>query len=186
MWFDGQRQPNTLYVANISRGKDSTAMLRAIQLLGFPLDAIVAVDVWATKDIPAELPPMVAFKDEYDKKVLENFDIPVTRLSALKPRSQNIQVERERERERDDKDNILTYEDIFYRTITPRNMSQHTHTHTHTPRIYGFPQVKGIWCNSYLKMQALQNLEGLCMGSRQETQTGATHTLKPECSTARF
>ena len=101
MWFDGQRQPDTVYVANISRGKDSTAMLRAIQLLGFPLDMIVAVDIWATKDIPAELPPMVAFKDEYDKKCLERFGIPVTRLCAQKPRSQIVKVERERERERE-------------------------------------------------------------------------------------
>ena len=154
MWFDGQRQPDTVYVANISRGKDSTAMLRAIQLLGFPLDMIVAVDIWATKDIPAELPPMVAFKDEYDKKCLERFGIPVTRLCAQKPRSQIVKVERERERAeqhtlicstpnaqqnsmgststdsqrlsvdagaRNSKQNMLTYEDIFYRTITPQN-----------------------------------------------------------------
>jgi len=90
MWFDGIRQPDTLYVANTSRGKDSTAMLRAIQLMGWPLDMIVSVDIWATQDIPAELPPMVAFKDEYDRKVLEWFGVPVTRLCATK---------RERERE---------------------------------------------------------------------------------------
>ena len=96
MWFDGQRQPNTIYVANTSRGKDSTAMLRAIQLLGWPLDMIVSVDIWATQDIPAELPPMVAFKDEYDKKVLDAFGVQVTRLCATK-RSQIGKVERERE-----------------------------------------------------------------------------------------
>ena len=150
MWFDGQRQPDTVYVANISRGKDSTAMLRAIQILGFPLDMIVAVDIWATKDIPAELPPMVAFKDEYDKKCLERFGIPVTRLCAQKPRSQNVKVERAEQHTltcsipnaqqsnteiistdsraqsedvgaRNSKQNMLTYEDIFYRTITPKN-----------------------------------------------------------------
>jgi hypothetical protein len=48
MWFDGIRQPDTLYVASVSRGKDSTAMLRAIQLMGWPLDMICAVDIWAT------------------------------------------------------------------------------------------------------------------------------------------
>ena len=84
MWFDGQRQPNTVYVANTSRGKDSTAMLRAIQLMGWPLDYIVAIDIWATETIPAELPPMVKFKDEYDKKVLDWFGIPLTRLCATK------------------------------------------------------------------------------------------------------
>jgi hypothetical protein len=90
MWFDGIRQPNTLYVANTSRGKDSTAMLRAIELMGWPLDMICAVDIWATQDIPAELPPMVAFKDDYDRKVFDWFGVPVTRLCATK---------RERERE---------------------------------------------------------------------------------------
>ena len=84
MWFDGIRQPNTIYAASVSRGKDSTAMLLAIEELGFPLDAIYAVDIWATQDIPAELPPMVAFKNEWDKKCLERFGIPVTRLCAMR------------------------------------------------------------------------------------------------------
>ena len=97
MWFDGQRQPNTLYVANTSRGKDSTAMLRAIQLMGWPLDMICSVDIWFDESTPAELPPMVKFKDEYDRKVFEWFGVPVTRLCATK-RSQICKVERERER----------------------------------------------------------------------------------------
>ena len=99
MWFDGVRQPNTIYVANTSRGKDSTAMLRAIELMGWPLDMIVSVDIWFDENTPAELPPMVRFKDEYDRKVEERFGVPVTRLCATK-RSQNVHVERERERER--------------------------------------------------------------------------------------
>lgn len=82
MWFDGERKPNTLYVASVSRGKDSTAMLRAIQIMGWPLDAICSVDVWFDDDTPAELPPMVAFKDEWDRKVLDWFGVPVTRLCA--------------------------------------------------------------------------------------------------------
>lgn len=167
MWFDGIRQPNTLYVANTSRGKDSTAMLRAIQLMGWPLDMICSVDVWATDTIPAELPPMVAFKDEYDKKVLDWFGIPVTRLCATK---------RERERERKtesvihncrmkdcstigcspkstdgtskdsptqttvgancSKTNLmgdirskLTYEDIFYRKVSPKREREREREH---------------------------------------------------------
>ena len=71
-------------------------MLRAIQLMGWPLDMICSVDIWATQDIPAELPPMVKFKDEYDQKVLDWFGVPVTRLCATK-RSQNVNAERERE-----------------------------------------------------------------------------------------
>lgn len=95
MWFDGVRQPNTIYVANTSRGKDSTAMLRAIQLMGWPLDMICSVDIWFDEDTPAELPPMVEFKNEYDRKILDWFGIPVTRLCATK-RSQTVKVERER------------------------------------------------------------------------------------------
>lgn len=111
MWFDGERQPNTLYVANTSRGKDSTAMLRAIQIMGWPLDMICSVDIWATQDIPAELPPMVAFKDEYDRKVLEWFGVPVTRLCASK---------RETGSDGECHSCRLTYEDIFYRKISPQ------------------------------------------------------------------
>lgn len=123
MWFDGVRQPNTLYVANTSRGKDSTAMLRAIQLMGWPLDAICAIDIWATDTIPAELPPMVAFKDEYDEKVLEWFGIPVTRLCATK-----------RERERECR---LSYADMFHRKLERGK---------HTGTIKGFPMQNGSWC----------------------------------------
>lgn len=99
MWFDGARQPNTIYVASVSRGKDSTAMLRAIQLMGWPLDMIAAVDIWATDDIPAELPPMVAFKDEWDAKCLEQFGMPVTRLCATRKICDSESAQ-ERERER--------------------------------------------------------------------------------------
>lgn len=84
MIFDGVRKPDTLYVASVSRGKDSTAMLRAIQLMGWPLDMIVSVDIWFDEDTPAELPPMVKFKDEWDEKCLKTFGIPVTRLCATK------------------------------------------------------------------------------------------------------
>ena len=138
MWFDGIRQPNTLYVANTSRGKDSTAMLRAIQLMGWPLDMICSVDVWATDTIPAEFPPMVAFKDEYDRKVLEWLGIPVTRLCATK----RVDAENSRPKR-------LTYEDIFYRKLTPKRDGNF--------RIYGFPMRKGAWCQDRLKAGVLDN-----------------------------
>ena len=195
MWFDGQRQPDTVYVASISRGKDSTAMLRAIQLLDFPLDMICSVDIWATEDIPAELPPMVAFKDEYDRKCQELFGIPVTRLYAQKHRSQIVNVERERERERESrtdggartpiysiqnasrndtggtftdsltqsedgarnsKQNMLTYEALFYKTYIPR--TDRGGRKAGEKRIYGFAQRKGNWCQSMLKRAALNSL----------------------------
>lgn len=128
MWFDGIRQENTLYVASVSRGKDSTAMLRAIQLMGWPLDAIVAVDIWATHDIPAELPPMVEFKDEWDKKCLETFGVPVTRLCA-----------------RDKKGNKISYNDIFYRKISPEREREREYgcrSLTANAPIFGFPLIR--------------------------------------------
>lgn len=57
----------TEYVLSLSYGKDSLACLGAIEHLGWPLDRIVTADVWATDDIPAEYPPVVAFKMTYEK-----------------------------------------------------------------------------------------------------------------------
>lgn len=108
MWFDGWRQPNTIYVASVSRGKDSTAMLRAIQLMGWPLDVICSVDIWFDETTPAELPPMVAFKGEWDKKCLNWFGVPVTRLCAAK---------RERERERRRTTEIVTRKTVVQRYV---------------------------------------------------------------------
>lgn len=123
MWFDGVRKPNTLYVASTSRGKDSTAMLRAIQLLGFPLDAIVSVDVWFDDDTPAELPPMTQFKEEYDKKVLEWFGVPVTRLCATK--------------RTEEAESRISYTKLFYSTVRSAKYGEH---------IKGFPNTNHSWC----------------------------------------
>lgn len=139
MLFDGIRQPNTLYVADVSRGKDSTAMLRAIKLMNWPLDAVISVDMWATKDIPAELPPMVAFKDEWDKKCLKNFGVQVTRVCARDKNSQLVNVEREREQSDDPEEchSRRSYEDALY---TKRISGRYRGS------IWGFPNTKGAWC----------------------------------------
>ena len=247
MWFDGKRQPDTIYVASVSRGKDSTAMLRAIQLLGFPLDMIVSVDVWATKDIPAELPPMVAFKDEWDKKCLDTFGLPVTRLCAQKTQAW---ISRERERairttenvthdahtrinsiasenqesssahtkdsqcqsDRGVKklktENMLTYEDIFYSTISPKNKEkrlqkiaddrERERTNLRIPAsqgnmvqrgaqtisTFGFPNQKCPWCTGDLKRNVAKR-DGLLTAFRDTERIGATVCSKQEFSTAR-
>lgn len=51
------------YVLSLSYGKDSLACLGAIEELGWPLDRIVHTEVWATDTIPADLPPMVEFRE---------------------------------------------------------------------------------------------------------------------------
>ena len=85
----------TQYVASISYGKDSLAMLEAIKQLGWPLDRIITADVWATDEIPADLPPMVEFKRKADEIIKEKYGIVVEHVCA-RPRER----ERERERER--------------------------------------------------------------------------------------
>ena len=99
MWvqeiYDTLFDPNTICVACISHGKDSNAMLRAIKLLGLPLHRIVTTDVWATQDIPAELPEMHAWKAEADARIKELYGIEVEHICAM--HSQPVHVERERE-----------------------------------------------------------------------------------------
>lgn len=52
------------HILSLSYGKDSLACLGAIEELGWPLDRIVHAEVWATDTIPADLPPMVEFKEK--------------------------------------------------------------------------------------------------------------------------
>lgn len=122
----------TEYVLSLSYGKDSLACLEAIRLLGYPLDRIITAEVWATDTIPADLPPMVEFKEKADKIIKERYGITVEHTSA------------ERERER------LNYETIFYSKFTKG---------AKIGRIYGFPMQQGAWCNSRLKMQALNAMQ---------------------------
>ena len=91
-------------------------MLQVIQSRGLPLDRITTTDVWATDTIPANFPPMQAFKDRMDERIWDMYRIEVEHLCALNKdgtkktyeqmfyhvpvrRSQTVKVERERERE---------------------------------------------------------------------------------------
>lgn len=166
----------TEYILSLSYGKDSLACLGAIKELGWPLDRIVHAEVWATDDIPADLPPMVEFKRKADEWILEHFGIQVEHVCATK---------RERERER------RTYENTFYeqhergkhvgelrgfpmqrgpwcndrlkttvldkirKTNLREDLLPSAEAETGGYQIYGFPMVKGVWCNSYLKRDVL-------------------------------
>ena len=61
------------YIASISYGKDSLAMLEVIRRHGLPLDRIVHVEILATKGIPADLPPMMEFKRKADESIKEKY-----------------------------------------------------------------------------------------------------------------
>lgn len=70
------------YILTLSYGKDSVACLEAIKRLNLPLNRIVTVEVWATADIPADLPPMIEFKSKADKIIKERYGIIVEHISS--------------------------------------------------------------------------------------------------------
>ena len=70
------------HTLSLSYGKDSLACLGAIEKLGWPLDRIVHAEVWATDTIPADLPPMVEFKEKADKIILERWGIEVEHVTG--------------------------------------------------------------------------------------------------------
>lgn len=117
------------HILSLSYGKDSLACLGAIKELGLPLDRIIHAEIWATKTIPADLPPMIKFKGKADKIIKERFGIIVEHV-----------------------DSGVTYDEVFYRVVKSEKSR-------HFNRIYGFPMVKGSWCNSELKVKVLNNID---------------------------
>lgn len=115
------------YILSTSMGKDSLGCLGAIEHLGWKLTRIVHAEVWATKDIPAELPPMYEWKQKAFKTIKEKYGVEVERVRA-----------------------DLTYEEVFYSKFESGEK---------TGRIYGFPFQKGAWCNSRLKMGAINKIK---------------------------
>ena len=143
-----ERVPNTEYVLSLSYGKDSLACLEAIHLLGYPLDRIIHAEVWATDTIPADLPPMVEFKKYADQIILDRYGVKVEHFCAT-------MGGRERERER------VTYEKIFYKEYYSKKYNQYM--------IYGFPLIRGAWCNSRLKIAALSQAQQNCLKDGKAT-----------------
>lgn len=138
-----KREPNTQYVLSLSYGKDSLACLGAIEQLGLPLDRILHAEVWATDTIPADLPPMVEFKEKADKIIKDRWGIDVEHVCATKKELRGDSHSQCR----------LTYERIFYEV--PK-------CGKHIENIKGFPPRIGSWCKklkidncieAYLKTQ---------------------------------
>ena len=123
------------FVLSLSYGKDSMACLGAIKHLGWPLDRIVTADIWATDTVRAEHPPMVAFKEKADKIIKERYGIEVEHYHAKAINGVH-------------KDKV-TYEDGFYSVKQKGD---------HVGAIYGFPMVKGQWCQK-LKLNAVDQIE---------------------------
>lgn len=100
-------------ILSLSYGKDSMACLGAIEMLGWTLDRIVTVDVWATETIPADLPPVVDFARHADKVISERYGIEVEHFCAMYEGKKD------------------TFNDMFYRKKTDKSK--------YSGEIIGFP-----------------------------------------------
>lgn len=94
----------------------------------------MTADVWATDDIPADLPQMVEFKTRADAVIKERYGVTVEHVCAM------------------DGDKKRTYQDVFYRR---RKSSKNGNT---LHKMYGWPYQKGSWCNDRLKVGALSKI----------------------------
>ena len=72
------------HILFISYGKDQLACIGAIEQLGWPLERIVHAEVWATDTIPADLPPMVEFKQKADRIIKDRLGIEVEHVYATR------------------------------------------------------------------------------------------------------
>ncbi len=120
---------NKSYALSLSYGKDSLACLGAIEKLGWPLDRIIHAEIWATDTIPADLPPMVEFKEKADEIIKKRWGITVEHIKGK-----------------------YTYADIFYRIF--RNSKT-----GNNGKIYGWPMLKGSWCTGELKIDNLRKAQ---------------------------
>lgn len=72
------------YVASISFGKDSLAMLIKIKELGMPLDEVIYCDIRFDEDISGEMPKMAEFIPKAEKILKEKYGIKVRHLTYKK------------------------------------------------------------------------------------------------------
>jgi len=140
-------------VLSLSYGKDSIACIEAVKQLGWSLDRIVHIEIWATKDIQADLPPMIEFKNKADKIIKDRYGIEVEHIRSKK-----------------------TYEDIFYRIKTKSRTGNNG-------RIYGWPMIHGVWCTGELKQHPMDSVLRGCnqyLGiASDEPERIARHIRKP-------
>ena len=122
------------HVLSLSYGKDSLACLGAIKHLGWELDRIVTVDLWATPTIPACLPEMEEFKAHADEVIWKEYGIRVEHFSTKY--AEGISGDR------------VSFEECFYRAMT---------SGASVGRIKGFPMQNGGWCTK-LKTNAIKQI----------------------------
>ena len=80
------------YVASLSFGKDSMAMIIKIKELGLPLDEVIYVDIMFDDDTSGETPEMASFITKAEKILKEKFNIEVTHLRGVTFKEQFYKV----------------------------------------------------------------------------------------------
>lgn len=116
------------YIASNSYGKDSLKMIDVIvDTLKLPLDEIVTVDVMFNDLISAYYPEVEEFRHKADEIIMKRYGFQVKHIRS-----------------------DLTYEKRFFQVRGERANEENR------GKIYGFPIVRGAWCNSDLKMQAIE------------------------------
>lgn len=118
------------HIASISYGKDSLAMLEVMAKANMPLDRIVHVEIMATKNIPAELPEVMEWKQRADDIIFERYGIKVERIRADK-----------------------CYEELFYGV--PKRTKQNQ---CKQGQIRGFPSLRSQWCSKSLKVNVMKKI----------------------------
>ena len=113
------------HIVSFSGGKDSTAMLLRMIEEGWQIDEVVMVNIRATKTIMAEFPEMYEHVKKVEEYCKDTIGIGITKIEHPKG---------------------LTFEDYFYKEIA-RGKNK--------GKIYGWPYTLGAWCNSRLKMLAI-------------------------------
>lgn len=137
-------------------------MLDVIKSRGLPLDRITTTDVWATDTIPANLPPMMAFKERMDQKIWDMYRIEVEHLCAL------------------NKDGSKkTYEQMFYHVPVRRSQSGQVERESRfrPGAVIGFPVLGHPWCQSELKKRAYR-MQGSITGFPPNTGYNRCQKLK--------
>ena len=118
------------YIASISYGKDSLAMLEVIKEKGMPLDRIVHVELMATKNIPADLPEVTRWKKYADNIIKQRYALEVEHVKGE-----------------------ATFEDWFY--TVPKRTNKNMHLQG---TFKGWPSLQSQWCSQHLKVRVMRAL----------------------------
>ena len=123
------------YVASISYGKDSMAMLHVIlDVLHLPLTRVVTADTFATETLLADWPDVVAFKQYADAEIKKRWGFPVEHFCSVDKHGKKF-----------------TFERLFYQKKTERSNRPGT--------IWGWPMIGMCWANNRLKLNALRRID---------------------------